>query len=56
VGWSPDLLHDTGWWQSPPWTYAVFAVVIYARAGTERLDVSEREIAGRRAIHLTVEV
>jgi hypothetical protein len=55
-GVEPDLLHDTGWWQSPPSTYAVFAVVIYARAGAERLDVSVREIAARRGIHLTVEV
>src|SRR3954469_17905527 len=49
-GLRPDLLHDTGWWQSPLWSYAVFAVVIYARAAAERLDVALGEIARRIAV------
>jgi hypothetical protein len=31
-GLQPDLLSDAGWWQTPLWQYAVFAVVIYSRA------------------------
>jgi len=49
-GLQPDLLHDTGWWQSPLWSYAVFAVVIYTRAAAERLDVALGEIARRIAV------
>jgi len=49
-GLQPDLLHDTGWWQSPLWSYAVFAVVIYTRAAAGRLDVALGEIARRIAI------
>jgi hypothetical protein len=40
----PDFLGDTGWWQTPLWQYAVYALVIFSRAVTERfaslLDVS----------------
>lgn len=43
----PDLLGDAGWRQTPLWTYAVFAVVIYSRAAAERLAVSTGEIAQR---------
>jgi hypothetical protein len=49
-GLQPHLLGDAGWWQSPLWTYAVFAVVIYARAAAERLDVALSEIAQRIAV------
>src|SRR4051794_37370221 len=49
-GLQPDLLHDTGWWQSPLWSYAVFAVVIYARAAADRLEVALGEIAQRIAV------
>jgi hypothetical protein len=48
-GLQPDLLHDASWWQSPLWTYAVFAVVIYVRAAAERLDVPTTEIVQRIA-------
>ena len=46
-GLQPDLLSDAGWWQSPLWEYAVFAVVIYCRAAAERLAVPLDEIARR---------
>ena len=36
-GLQPDLLSDAGWWQTPLWQYAVFAVVVYSRAATEWL-------------------
>lgn len=44
-GLQPDLLNDAGWWQTPLWQYAVFAVVIYSRAAAERLGVQLEEIA-----------
>src|SRR4051794_2547644 len=31
-GLQPDLLSDAGWWQTPLWQDAVYAVVIYSRA------------------------
>jgi hypothetical protein len=46
-GLQPDLLSDAGWWQTPLWQYAVFAVVIYSRVAAERLAVSVEEIARR---------
>jgi len=49
-GLQPDLIGDAGWWQSPLWTYALFAVVIYARAAAERLDLAVSEIAQRIAV------
>jgi hypothetical protein len=55
-GLQPDLLHDTGWWQSPLWSYAVLAVVIYARAAAERLNVSTPEIAQRIAARHGIEL
>jgi len=55
-GLQPDLLSDAGWWQSPLWTYAVFAVVIYARAAAERLDVALSEIAQRIAVGHGIEL
>jgi hypothetical protein len=48
-GLQPDLLSDAGWWQTPLWQYAVFAVVIYSRAAAERLGVQLEEIARRIA-------
>jgi hypothetical protein len=56
-GLQPDLLSDAGWWQTPLWQYAVFAVVIYSRAAAERhtVPVAEivRRIAARRGLKLT---
>jgi hypothetical protein len=48
-GLQPDLLGDAGWWQTPLWQYAAFAVVIYSRAAAERLTVPVEEIARRIA-------
>ncbi len=48
-GLQPDLLSDAGWWQTPLWQYAVYAVVIYSRAAAERLAVPVEEIARRIA-------
>jgi hypothetical protein len=48
-GLQPDLLSDAGWWQTPLWQYAVFAVVIYSRAAAERLTVPLEVIARRIA-------
>ncbi len=36
-GLQPDLLSDAGWWQTPLWRYAVFAVVINSLVAAERL-------------------
>ena len=51
-----DLLSDAGWWQTPLWQYAVFAVV-YSRAAAERLAVPVekivRRIAARHGLELT---
>ena len=56
-GLQPDLLSDAGWWQTPLWQYAVFAVVIYSRAAAERLAVPVeqivRRIAARHGLELT---
>jgi hypothetical protein len=48
-GLEPDLLHDAGWWQTPLWQYAVYAVVLYSRAAAERLAVPVEEVARRIA-------
>jgi hypothetical protein len=48
-GLQPDLFHDAGWWQTPLWQYAVYAVVIYSRTAADRLAVSVEEIARRIA-------
>jgi hypothetical protein len=48
-GLQPDLLSDAGWWQTPLWQYAIYAVVIYSRAAAERLVVPVEEIARRIA-------
>ena len=56
-GLQPDLLSDAGWWQTPLWQYAVFAVVIYSRAPAERLtvlvDEVDRQVAARHGLELT---
>jgi hypothetical protein len=48
-GLQPDLLNDAGWWETPLWHYAVFAVVNYSRAAAERLSIPLDEIARRIA-------
>ena len=48
-GLRPDLLSDAGWWQTPLWQDAVYAVVVYSRAAAERLTVPVEEIARRVA-------
>jgi len=55
-GLQPDLLHDAGWWQSPLWTYALFATVIYGRAAAQRFDVPTTDIAQRIAASHRIEV
>jgi hypothetical protein len=55
-GLRPDLLSDAGWWQTPLWQYAVFAVVIYARAAAERLAVPAEEVARRIAARHDLEL
>lgn len=42
------MLSDAGWWQTPLWQYAVYAVV-YSRVAAERLAVPVGEIARRIA-------
>ena len=48
-GLQPDLFSDAGWWQTPLWQHAVYAVVIYGRAAAERLAVPVAEVARRVA-------
>jgi hypothetical protein len=55
-GLQPDLLSDAGWWQTPLWQYAVFAVVIYSRAAAERLVVPVEEVARRIAARRGLEL
>jgi hypothetical protein len=55
-GLQPDLLSDAGWWQTPLWQYAVFAVVIYSRAAAERCTVPVEEIARRIAVGQDLEI
>ena len=53
-GVQPDLLNDAGWWNTPLWIYAVYALVIYARAAADRGGVTVeqvvRELAVRHAL------
>ena len=53
-GVQPDLLSDAGWWNTPLWVYAVYSVVIYARAAADRggrtVDQVVREIVGRHGL------
>jgi hypothetical protein len=55
-GLQPDLLSDAGWWQTPLWQYAVYAVVVYSRAAGERLTVPVEEIARRIAARHNLEL
>jgi hypothetical protein len=55
-GLQPDLFHDAGWWQTPLWQYAVYAVVIYSRAAAERLGVPVEEIARRIAARHNIDL
>ncbi|GAA3165430.1 hypothetical protein GCM10010531_17420 [Blastococcus jejuensis] len=55
-GLQPDLLSDAGWWQTPLWEYAVFAVVIYSRAAAERLRVPLEEVVRRIADRHRLEI
>jgi len=52
-----DLLSGAGWWQSPLWPYAGFALVIHSRAAVERLAVLvediPRRVAARHGLALT---
>lgn len=50
-GLQPDLLNDAGWWQTRLWTYAVCALLIYARAAAERQGTSLARIAYDIATH-----
>jgi hypothetical protein len=56
-GLQPDVLSDAGWWQTPLWQYAVYAVVIHSRVAAERLAVpvaeAARRIAARHGLELT---
>ena len=52
----PDLLGDAGWWQTPLFEYAVFAVVIYSRAAAERLGMPVGEVARRIAVRHDLEL
>ncbi|MGY1839198.1 MULTISPECIES: hypothetical protein [unclassified Modestobacter] len=38
-------MNDAGWWRTPLWQYAVFALVIYSRAAAERLAVPVEDVA-----------
>ena len=50
IGWTelPRELGGAGWWQTPLWRYAAFAVVTYSRAAAEQLTVPV-EVARRLA-------
>jgi len=45
-GLQPDLLSDAGWWQTPLWQYAVYALVIYSRAAAEPSPFRSRRSLG----------
>ena len=53
-GVQPDLLNDAGWWNTPLWIYAVYALVIYTRAAADRGDMTVgqvvRELARRHEL------
>jgi hypothetical protein len=44
-GLQPDLLNDAGWWQTRLWTYAVCALLIYARVAAERQQTTVEQVA-----------
>lgn len=35
-GLEPDLLNDCGWWRTPLYVYAAYALLIYSRAAADR--------------------
>ncbi len=43
-GLQPDLLNDTGWWQTRLWIYAVYATVIYSRAAAARRSTTVEQV------------
>ncbi|MBW3648819.1 MAG: hypothetical protein KY440_13805 [Actinobacteria bacterium] len=49
-GLQPDLLNDAGWWNTPLWIYAVYALVIYARAAAERRGTTVEQLAHDLAV------
>jgi hypothetical protein len=59
-GLQPDLLDDTGWWQTRLWIYAVYAAVIYSRAAADRrgstLEQVARDLAARHGLVDDVDV
>ena len=52
----PDLLREAGAWQPQLWTYAVSAVVLYARAVADRLGQTVPDIAVRIADQLGLQL
>ena len=46
----PDLLNDAGWWNTPLWIYAVYALVIYARAAADRGGVTIEQVVRELAV------
>jgi len=49
-GLQPDLLNHAGWWQTPLWIYAVYALVIYARAAADRRGATVQEVVHELAV------
>ena len=41
----PDIVADTSWWRSELWPYALYGLVAYVRAASERRDLSTSQIA-----------
>lgn len=48
-GVQPDLLNNAGWWNTPLWIYAVYALVIYARAAADRGGVTLEQVVRKLA-------
>lgn len=44
-GLQPDLANDAGWWHTRLWNYALYGLVIYSRAASERGESSVADIA-----------
>jgi hypothetical protein len=49
-GLQPDLSSDAGWWQTPLWQYAAYAVLVHSRVAAERLAVPLQEVTRRIAV------
>ena len=49
-GVQPDLLNDAGWWNTPLWIYAVYALVIYIRAAAERGGATVEQVVRELAV------